>query len=98
MIDQNGSTEGTIQEYEALINEVHESIDCYKILGGIILAQGQIFQTNSIATSAIVYLSVLIYSPILFFQQLMGASVGSLIGEGSRRMFNVNYNITFQIK
>jgi hypothetical protein len=73
----NSSQHSRLHTFESKENQT-----CLKILGGAIKAQGQIFQTaDSMIASSFIWLSVLIYSPILFFQELVGATLGTLIGK-----------------
>jgi len=60
-----------------------------QLFQGVIFSQGQIFQTtDSIVATWAVWLSVFIYSPILCFQEFIGASIGSFLGDFTRLTFS----------
>ncbi|OXA58794.1 Urea transporter 1 [Folsomia candida] len=52
-----------------------------QLWSGVVLSQGVIFQVP-VAQSYIIYLSVFIYSPILFCQEVLGGVIGTIIGMG----------------
>ena len=47
------------------------------VLKGVLLSMGQVYAVDSILSSLLIYLAVLLYSPLLF----MSCLVGSLIGK-----------------
>jgi hypothetical protein len=54
-----------------------------ELAGGIILGPSHLYGTNTILTGIMVYSAVCLYSPILCFQQLMGATIGTLMGRST---------------
>jgi hypothetical protein len=60
-----------------------EDLDWTELAGGVILGPSHLYGTNTILTGIMVYSAVCLYSPILCFQQLMGATIGTLMGRST---------------
>jgi len=54
------------------------SISWASILKGCLLGMGQVYAVESILSSILIYIAVLLYSPSLFFTSVMGSIVGKL--------------------
>lgn len=51
-----------------------------KILRGIILSSGQVFGVEDEIASVLIYVAILVYSPILFMMSGFGAILGTICG------------------
>ena len=52
-----------------------------QVATSVLMAPGPVFACSSITSCCILYAAFLVFSPMLFLVSLLGASVGSLLGQ-----------------
>jgi len=57
-----------------------DDINWGKVIAGIVCSMGQVFAVETLIGSIIIYVAVLVYSPLLCLMSLLGAIIGTLSG------------------
>jgi len=60
-------------------NTTNETISWVGVGHGILVSMGQVYAVHCLASSCLINLAVMLYSPLLFFMCTMGATIGCLL-------------------
>ncbi|CAL8109150.1 unnamed protein product [Orchesella dallaii] len=69
-----------VNDNEPASESSSEALNWGRILSGIVLSAGQVYGVNNELGSVLIYIGIMIYSPILFMMSVFGAILGTSTG------------------